>query len=160
MTPTGFRLGEFVVEPATDRLLHVDTGTRTDLEPKTMEVLVVLADHTGEVVSSATLINCVWHGRPMGDNPVYKAVAKLRRPCTTTRPHRATSRRFHARAIGCSSRRRLSPCTIRGRVQRNRRAHRRPLQKRPPPADCTRHCNQRPGRSQPTAGVRCSRSPC
>jgi DNA-binding winged helix-turn-helix (wHTH) protein len=79
MTPTGFRLGEFVVEPATDRLLHVDTGTRTDLEPKTMEVLVVLADHTGEVVSSATLINCVWHGRPMGDNPVYKAVAKLRR---------------------------------------------------------------------------------
>ena len=79
MTPTGFRLGEFVVEPATDRLLHVATGTRIDLEPKTMEVLVALAERNDEVVSSSTLIECVWHGRPMGDNPVYKAVAKLRR---------------------------------------------------------------------------------
>jgi DNA-binding winged helix-turn-helix (wHTH) protein len=79
MTPTGFRLGEFVVEPATDRLVHVDTGARIDLEPKTMDVLVALAERTDEVVSSATLIECVWHGRPMGDNPVYKAVAKLRR---------------------------------------------------------------------------------
>ena len=79
MTPTGFRLGEFVVEPATDRLVHVDTGTRIDLEPKTMDVLVALAARTDEVVSSSTLIECVWHGRPMGDNAVYKAVAKLRR---------------------------------------------------------------------------------
>jgi hypothetical protein len=50
-----------------------------DLEPKAMAVLLVLAERSGQVVRSDELIRRVWHGRPMSDNPVYKAVAKLRR---------------------------------------------------------------------------------
>ena len=44
-----------------------------------MEVLVCLADRAGDVVSAEDIIAVVWGGRPMGDNPVYKTVAKLRK---------------------------------------------------------------------------------
>jgi len=77
MGPTDFRLGDFVVQPATDRLTRGDL--RVELEPKTMAVLLALAARPGEVVGSDELIRDVWHGRPMGDNPVYKSIAKLRR---------------------------------------------------------------------------------
>jgi len=77
VTPVDFRLGDFVVRPALDRLVR--GGQRIDLEPKTMAVLVALAARPGEVLSSDELIAGVWQGRPMGENPVYKAVAKLRR---------------------------------------------------------------------------------
>jgi DNA-binding winged helix-turn-helix (wHTH) protein/tetratricopeptide (TPR) repeat protein len=79
MAPTGFRLGDFIVEPGTDRLLSVNGSARVELEPKTMAVLLALAERRGQVVSSDELIHLVWHDRPMGENPVYKAVAKLRR---------------------------------------------------------------------------------
>ncbi len=77
MWPTDFRLGDFVVRPATDRLTRGDL--RVELEPKTMAVLLALAARPGEVVSSDELIRDIWHDRAMGDNPVYKSVAKLRR---------------------------------------------------------------------------------
>lgn len=77
MGPTDFRLGDFVVQPATDRLTRGDL--RVELEPKTMAVLLALAARPGEVLGSDELIRDVWHGRPMGDNPVYKSIAKLRR---------------------------------------------------------------------------------
>ena len=43
-----------------------------------MDVLVQLAARAGEVVSSDQLIDSVWLGRPMGDNPVHKCVSQLR----------------------------------------------------------------------------------
>ncbi len=77
MSSPDFRLGDFVVHPATDRLTSGDL--RIELEPKTMAVLVALAEQPGEVIGSAELIRIVWEGRPMGENPVYKSIAKLRR---------------------------------------------------------------------------------
>ncbi len=44
-----------------------------------MAVLLALAARPGDVVSCDELIHEIWHDRPMGENPVYKAVAKLRR---------------------------------------------------------------------------------
>jgi DNA-binding winged helix-turn-helix (wHTH) protein/tetratricopeptide (TPR) repeat protein len=80
MAPKGFRLGAFIVEPGTDRVLDPTAGgLRVELEPKTMAVLLALVERCGQVVSSEELIHCVWRDRPMGDNPVYKAVGKLRR---------------------------------------------------------------------------------
>ncbi len=48
------------------------------VEPKTMAVLVCLYERAGEVVSVDNIVTEVWGSRPMGDNPVYKAMAKLR----------------------------------------------------------------------------------
>ena len=72
-----FRLGEWLVEPDMNRLSSGSTVRQ--LEPKTMEVLVYLHGRPGAVVSAEEIIAEVWGGRPMGDNPVYKSIAKLRR---------------------------------------------------------------------------------
>ena len=72
-----FRLGTWLVEPDLNRLSSGEHSTH--LEPKTMEVLVYLCGRPGEVVAADTIIAEVWGGRPMGDNPVYKSIAKLRR---------------------------------------------------------------------------------
>ncbi len=70
-------MGEWLVEPDLNRLSRDDETIH--LEPKTMEVLVCLAGRPGEVIGAEDIIATVWDGRPMGDNPVYKTVAKLRK---------------------------------------------------------------------------------
>lgn len=73
----GFRIGDWLVEPDLNRL---STEHETaQVEPKAMAVLVYLCRRPGRVVSTDEIIADVWAGRPMGDNPVYKTIAKLRR---------------------------------------------------------------------------------
>ena len=72
-----FRLGEWLVEPDLNRISSPRSSTH--LEPISMAVLVLLHGRAGEVVSTEEIINSVWRGRPMGDNPVYKSIAKLRK---------------------------------------------------------------------------------
>ncbi len=74
---TVFRVGEWLVETELNRLSKSDKSIQ--LEPKSMDVLVYLCRRPAAVVSTNEIIDSVWGGRPMGDNPVYKSVAKLRR---------------------------------------------------------------------------------
>lgn len=73
----GLCVGECRVWADLDRV--VAPHGETALEPKTMAVLMHLVERAGEVVSASELIDTVWHGRPMGDNPVYRCIAQLRR---------------------------------------------------------------------------------
>jgi DNA-binding winged helix-turn-helix (wHTH) protein/tetratricopeptide (TPR) repeat protein len=72
-----FLLEDWQVHPSRNSLER--SGQSLSLEPKTMAVLVCLAEHAGDVVSADALITKIWNGRPMGDNPVYKCIAQLRR---------------------------------------------------------------------------------
>ena len=72
-----FAIGQWLVEPDLNRLSSGEEIVH--LQPRTMDVLVYLADRAGQVVSADDMIRDVWHDRPMGDNPVYKAIAQLRR---------------------------------------------------------------------------------
>lgn len=72
-----FRVGDWLVD-ATACVLERD-GQRIALEPRLMEVLVVLGEFGGEVVSAEQLLIECWRGTFYGDNPVHKAVAQLRR---------------------------------------------------------------------------------
>lgn len=76
-THSRFRVGAMLVQP--DRLIVSIDGRDTELEPRMMEVLVALAEHAGEVVSSEQLLIEVWRGTFYGDNPVHKAIAYLRK---------------------------------------------------------------------------------
>ena len=76
-SPADFRLDDWLVQPALNRLSRA--ADTTTIEPKTMDVLVFLCQRPDEVVSADEIIDAVWDGRPMGDNPVYKSIAKLRR---------------------------------------------------------------------------------
>ncbi|MEZ5463536.1 winged helix-turn-helix domain-containing protein [Dokdonella sp.] len=74
---TGFRVGSCLVLP--DQDLIVGASGKCSVEPKAMAVLVHLARQPDRVVSADELIDHVWLGRPMGDNPVYRCIAQLRR---------------------------------------------------------------------------------
>lgn len=72
-----FRVGAWTVEPASNTLRHEDEVTR--LEPRAMDVLVVLADRAGDVVSREELLSAAWPGLVVGDEALSQVVAKLRR---------------------------------------------------------------------------------
>jgi DNA-binding winged helix-turn-helix (wHTH) protein/TolB-like protein/Tfp pilus assembly protein PilF len=72
-----FSLGACRVDADLGRI--VAPGGETSLEPKTIAVLLHLARRPGQVVGADELIQAVWRGRPMGDNPVYRCIAQLRR---------------------------------------------------------------------------------
>jgi DNA-binding winged helix-turn-helix (wHTH) protein/TolB-like protein/Tfp pilus assembly protein PilF len=71
------QIGEWSADPATNELRHGAKALR--IEPKAMEVLVVLARHAGEVVSREQLFAAVWPGVVVGDEALTQSIIKLRR---------------------------------------------------------------------------------
>jgi TolB-like protein/DNA-binding winged helix-turn-helix (wHTH) protein/Tfp pilus assembly protein PilF len=71
------RIGEWSVEPALDALRRGADTVR--LEPKAMELLLVLASRPGEVVSREELLSTVWPGVIVGDEALSQVVTKLRK---------------------------------------------------------------------------------
>jgi TolB-like protein/DNA-binding winged helix-turn-helix (wHTH) protein/Tfp pilus assembly protein PilF len=71
------RIGSWRVDPALDEISK--EGTAVKLEPRTMRLLVCLAEHAGEVVSVEQLLDQVWKDVVVTPNSVYHAVAALRR---------------------------------------------------------------------------------
>jgi TolB-like protein/DNA-binding winged helix-turn-helix (wHTH) protein/cytochrome c-type biogenesis protein CcmH/NrfG len=72
-----FRIGPWRVDPALDEISR--NGTTVKLEPRTMRVLVCLAEHAGEVVSVNQLLDTVWKDLVVTQYSVYQAIAVLRR---------------------------------------------------------------------------------
>jgi len=70
-------IGDWSVEPALDALQRGAESVR--LEPKAMEILVLLASRPGEVVSREELMSAVWPGVVVGDEALSQAVTKLRK---------------------------------------------------------------------------------
>ena len=71
------QIGEWIVNPSLD---SISKGTETQkLEPRTMRLLLCLADSAGEVVSVDRLLNEVWIGVIVGSASVYQAVSQLRK---------------------------------------------------------------------------------
>jgi TolB-like protein/DNA-binding winged helix-turn-helix (wHTH) protein len=71
------QIGEWIVNPSRD---SISKGTETQkLEPRTMRLLLCLADAAGEVVSVDRLLNEVWAGVVVGSASVYQAVSQLRK---------------------------------------------------------------------------------
>jgi Tol biopolymer transport system component/DNA-binding winged helix-turn-helix (wHTH) protein len=66
------------VQPALLRVLAPD-GTRHQLEPKAMAVLLCLAEAAGEVVSRESLIQQVWEGGFVTDDVLTRAIGQLRK---------------------------------------------------------------------------------
>jgi DNA-binding winged helix-turn-helix (wHTH) protein/TolB-like protein len=73
----GFEFGRWKVLP--ERGLVRDGDEETHLEPKVMDVFVLLASHNGEVVNRDQLVDAVWDGRPVTDEVITRSIAVLRR---------------------------------------------------------------------------------
>src|SRR5687767_709028 len=72
-----FSLGAMTVRPATREVLNADR--REVLEPRVMEVFVVLAQAKGEVVTREHLIARCWKARAVTDDAINRVISRLRR---------------------------------------------------------------------------------
>ena len=70
-------IGEWWVDRATNEIGRAEDVVR--LEPKVMEVLIVLADRAGTVVSREALLSAVWPGVVVGDEALTQSIIKLRK---------------------------------------------------------------------------------
>jgi DNA-binding winged helix-turn-helix (wHTH) protein len=75
--PASFQLGDWLVLPSQGRLVRGDDTAH--LEPRTMDLLVLLAVQHGRVISKETILDQVWSDVIVGDAVVRRAVADLRR---------------------------------------------------------------------------------
>ncbi len=72
-----FGIGDLLVIPA--RLVVVCDGKDIPLQPRMMEVLILLAEKAGEIVSPQRLLITIWRTDIYDDNPVQKAISGLRK---------------------------------------------------------------------------------
>jgi DNA-binding winged helix-turn-helix (wHTH) protein/tetratricopeptide (TPR) repeat protein len=72
-----FVLGGLTVDPPSRR---ISSGAKhEDLEPRVMQVLVVLARAEGKVVSREELFTRCWDGRIVGEHAINRVIARLRK---------------------------------------------------------------------------------
>jgi DNA-binding winged helix-turn-helix (wHTH) protein/TolB-like protein/Tfp pilus assembly protein PilF len=79
-----FQLGEWRVDPELNQISRREETIR--LEPRTMRLLVRLAETPGQVVSSRVLLDTVWAGVVVGPASVYQAISQLRKLLGDTDP--------------------------------------------------------------------------
>lgn len=72
-----FLIDDWIVAPTENLILRRDT--RIHLEPKAMDVLCHLSEHSHRVVSSEQLLTQCWPETSLGDSVVYKNIAILRK---------------------------------------------------------------------------------
>src|SRR3569832_2921384 len=73
-----FQLGTWTVYPQCNRLAG-DGGDNIQVEPKAMQVLVVLADRYPEVVTKKQLLESVWPNVFVTDDVLKRSIFALRR---------------------------------------------------------------------------------
>ena len=71
------QVGEWQADRTTNELVRA--GDTVRIEPKAMEVLMVLAARAGQVVSREELLAAVWPGVVVGDEALTQSIIKLRR---------------------------------------------------------------------------------
>jgi len=79
MTPLNdpVQIGDWLVDPRDDSITR--GAERIKLEPRTMRLLMTLAQAPGEVVSQEQLLETVWSGVVVGPASVYQSVSQLRK---------------------------------------------------------------------------------
>src|SRR3954454_16016663 len=77
-----FTLGLAVISPSTRTI--AGPGGTADVEPRVMQVLVVLADAAGQVVTRETLFQRCWGGVFVGDDSLNRAIGAVRRIASET----------------------------------------------------------------------------
>lgn len=78
-----FRLGRWRISPS--RGLVEDDTISKRLTPKAVDVLLCLVQHRRQVVTREMLMESVWQGRAVSDEPLNKCIAELRRQLNDVR---------------------------------------------------------------------------
>jgi TolB-like protein/DNA-binding winged helix-turn-helix (wHTH) protein len=78
------QIGDWVADPQTDTISR--GGSTQKLEPRTMRLLLLLAETPGAVLSVEQMLNEVWQGVVVSSASVYQAISQLRRLLGDTDP--------------------------------------------------------------------------
>jgi len=73
-----FRVGRLGIHPATREIVR-DDGIREVVEPRVMQVLVMLARARGAIVGRDDLTESCWDGRIVGEDAINRVISRLRR---------------------------------------------------------------------------------
>jgi adenylate cyclase len=76
--PASCRFAGFILEPTRGTLRRPD-GSEAALRPKTVELLLHLAQRAGEVVSREMLLEAIWPGTFVSDDSITQCVTEIRR---------------------------------------------------------------------------------
>lgn len=76
-----FALANLSVRPSSREV--VKGSDKEVLEPRVMQVLVLLARHRGQVISRDQLIEACWAGRVVGEDAINRCIARVRRLAET-----------------------------------------------------------------------------
>ncbi len=76
MSPTFF-FADWQVDPAANSLRRGKLVVQ--LEPKAMDVLLLLCKHAGDVVTADEIVSQCWPATDTGDNPLHKTITQLRK---------------------------------------------------------------------------------
>jgi len=71
------QIGDWIADPRTNELRRGADVAR--LEPKAMDVLMLMAARAGEVVTREEILSCAWPGVVVGDEALTQSINKLRR---------------------------------------------------------------------------------
>ncbi len=72
------KIGEWHVYADTCTLSAANGAEQTKITPRSMDVLVYLAENAGAVISATELLDKFWQGTISSDHAVHKAIAELR----------------------------------------------------------------------------------
>jgi TolB-like protein/DNA-binding winged helix-turn-helix (wHTH) protein len=72
----GFQLGDQRIEPARCAILTAEGEIR--VEPKVMDVLILMVTHAGQVVSREEFIKVIWNGTFVTDEVLSRSIYRLR----------------------------------------------------------------------------------
>jgi DNA-binding winged helix-turn-helix (wHTH) protein len=76
LSPTAYRFGPFVVDRAAYRVLR--DGQPLDVTPKLLDLLLLLLDNAGQLVTKEALLDALWPEANVTDNALTQAVSELR----------------------------------------------------------------------------------
>src|SRR5262245_32249890 len=79
-------IGDWLVDPRDDSLTR--GAERVKIEPRTMRLLMRLAQTPGVVVSQDELLESVWSGVVVGTASIYQSMSQLRKVLGDTEPPR------------------------------------------------------------------------
>lgn len=74
-----FWLNDWLVQPALNQLQHKTSAQIVSLEPKVMDLLLLLARNAGQVISADDIVSEIWKDQVVGDNSIYQNIAQLRK---------------------------------------------------------------------------------
>ncbi|HEY4974893.1 MAG TPA: winged helix-turn-helix domain-containing protein, partial [Steroidobacteraceae bacterium] len=78
------QIGEWIVDPHTDTISRGSESQK--LEPRTMRLLLLLAESPGAVISVERMLTEVWAGVIVSPASAYQAISQLRRLLNDTDP--------------------------------------------------------------------------